>query len=148
MQPISSSEAGWTGLLDRTTHSWDEELLDLLPIQADHLPPIRDYTSKVQGLASAYTEHWPELADVPFFLAVGDGAAANIGSGCTDPDRIALTIGTSGAIRIVVTTDHPGSIRVPPGLWVYPVDRTRQLVGGALTAGGSLYRWLRPLLHQ
>ena len=32
---------------------------------------------------------------------VGDGAANNIGAGCSTKDRIALMVGTSGAMRVV-----------------------------------------------
>jgi gluconokinase len=144
--PISSSEAGWTGLFDRTGNCWDEELLSWLPITAGQLPPIYDYAHETRGLQNVYAERWPELADVPFFLAVGDGAAANIGSGCTNAKRLALTIGTSGATRIVARIAGQDQIEVPPGLWVYPVDAHRRLVGGSLTDGGSLYSWLRQTL--
>lgn len=141
--PISTSEAGWTGLLDRTQNEWDQHLLEVLPIQREQLPPALDYAQSVSGLSPAYAKRWPPLADVPFFLAVGDGAAANLGTDCTTPDRIALTIGTSGAIRVVVPTQGQDTIPVPEGLWVYPIDSERRLVGGALTDGGSLYAWFR-----
>ncbi|MBX3001121.1 MAG: hypothetical protein KF893_21540 [Caldilineaceae bacterium] len=147
-QPISSSEAGWTGLLDRNTDSWDRDLLRRLPITADNLPPIHDYAQRICGLSEAYAQRWPALADVPFFLAVGDGAAANIGTSCTNSKRLALTIGTSGAMRVIVRVEDQDDIEVPRGLWVYPVDRHRRLLGGSLTDGGSLYSWLRNTLQK
>jgi gluconokinase len=146
--PVSSSEAGWTGLLNRAADTWDDELVGLLPINDNSLPPIRDYAQGVSGLSAAYAKRWPELADVPFFLAVGDGAAANIGTSCTNAERLALTIGTSGATRVIVRTDGVDTIAVPPGLWVYPVDGHRRLLGGSLTDGGSLYTWLRRTLAK
>jgi gluconokinase len=146
VQPISSSEAGWTGLLNRSTDSWDEALLGWLPIGLENLPPLYDYAQGICGLSQAYVDRWPALAEVPFFLAVGDGAAANIGTNCTNSKRLALTIGTSGATRVVVHVEDHDTIDVPPGLWVYPVDRHRRLLGGSLTDGGSLYSWLRNTL--
>jgi gluconokinase len=77
-------------------------------------------------------------------LPVGDGAAANIGSGCDAPDRIALTMGTTGAMRVVV---GPELDQVPDGLWLYRVDAPRALLGGATTEGGNLFAWLRTLLQ-
>lgn len=144
-QAVSSCEAGWTGLLDRRRLDWHSELLARLPLEPDQLPPVHDYTQSTAGLTPAYAARWPELQDTPFFLAVGDGAAANIGSQCLGPERVALTVGTSGAMRVVLPRDEARP--VPPGLWSYPVDRERELVGGAITDGGSVYRWLRRTLR-
>jgi gluconokinase len=141
-QAVSSSEAGWTGLFNQCTDGWDESLLKAIELDPDTLPPVHDYAQGVTGLATSYAERWPELAETPFFLAVGDGAAANIGSDCTEHSRIALTIGTTAAMRVVAPRQEGESIEAPAGLWVYPVDHKRRLVGGALTDGGSLYSWL------
>ena len=75
-------------------------------------------------------------------LAVGDGAAVNIGSGCTDRRNIALTVGTTAAMRLVV--DHPGGERppmVPKGLWGYILRGDRTLLGGAFSEGGNVVEW-------
>jgi gluconokinase len=85
------------------------------------------------------------LKSVPWFLAIGDGAAANIGSGCSDPSQLALTIGTSGAMRIVMAA--ASLAQVPQGLWFYRVDAERGLLGGATTEGGNLYAWFGETLR-
>ena len=153
--PISSSEVGWTGLLNRSTLSWDEALLGRMGIERAQLPPVHDYTKSHVGLAEPWATRWRELAETPFFLAVGDGVGANLGSGCTDNRRIALTIGTTGAMRVVIPTDTrlaqentEGDTlpEAPAGLWSYPIDRHRWLVGGSLTDGGSLFSWLHEML--
>ena len=89
-------------------------------------------------------QRWPVLKDVPWYPAIGDGAAANLGSGCGDPSRVALTIGTSGAMRVVLS--HELAV-VPEGLWLYRVDKRRSLLGGATTEGGNLFAWLRETLQ-
>ena len=144
-QAVSSCEAGWTGLLDRRRLTWHLDLLARLPLEPEQLPPIHDYAKGLTGLAPAYAARWPELQDVPFFLAVGDGAAANVGSHCLGPARVALTVGTSGAMRVILP--RYAARPVPAGLWSYPVDEAHELVGGAITDGGSIYRWLRRILH-
>ena len=53
----------------------------------------------MSDLAPTYAARWPALANVPFCLAVGDGAAANVGEGCSAPGATALTVGTTGAVR-------------------------------------------------
>jgi len=141
--PCSYSVAAWTGLLDRHRLTWDEGLLALLPVTANQLPSLADYDVALRGLVGTWAERWPTLRDVPFFLAVGDGAAANIGSGGTGPDRLVLTVGTTAAMRVVVPGRAPA---VPPGLWAYRVDRHRSLLGGATTEGGNVFAWLRETL--
>ena len=141
---VSYSVASWTGLLDRHRLCWDEPLLAFLPIEPTHLSPLTDVSSPRRGLRSPYAERWPELKDVPWFPAVGDGAAANVGSGCVTPERVALTIGTTSALRVVVT----GPLQmVPWGLWCYRVDGRRSLPGGALSEGGNVLTWMRRTLQ-
>ena len=89
------------------------------------------------GLSDVYANRWQVLKDVPFFLALGDGAVANVGSGAVDPQHMALTIGTTSALRIVQEIDH-----VPDGLWRYLVCDGMPLVGGATSEGGNVYQWV------
>jgi gluconokinase len=144
VHPCSLSVASWTGLLNRHTLQWDAATLDKLPVGAEQLSPLTDVAEPMQGLTPAYADRWPALRAIPWFPAVGDGVTANLGSGCDAPDEVALTVGTSGAMRVVV----PGGVeRLPPGLWVYRVDRRRALFGGALSNGGNLFDWMRHTLH-
>ena len=140
--PASYSVSAWSGLLDRHTLDWDTTLLDAIDLQASNLPPLAPYNQPQTGLCPVYTLRWPQLAEVPFFLAVGDGAAVNIGSGCTDRRNVALTVGTTGAMRLVV--DHPGDNpppTVPKGLWGYILRGDRTLLGGAFSEGGNVVEW-------
>ncbi|HDI00342.1 MAG: carbohydrate kinase [Candidatus Latescibacterota bacterium] len=139
----SLSVASWSGLLNRHELSWDEELLSHLPVGPEELPELVDANHPFVGLGRGWAGRWPALRDLPWFPAIGDGAAANVGSGCTDPRRVALTLGTTGAIRAV----HTGEVPLPRGLWDYRVDGRRGLLGGALTEGGGLYVWLRNFLR-
>ena len=75
--------------------------------------------------------------------AIGDGAAANVGSGAVGHDRMALTIGTTGAVRVV----QEQVAQVPEGLWCYRVDRDHALLGGATSEGGNVYAWMRDTLR-
>jgi gluconokinase len=132
----SLSMASATGLFRLDDCVWDAELLGELEITPSNLPPIGRME---QGLATAYARRWPALAGVPWLLAVGDGALASLGSGCLTPDRRSLTIGTSGAIRLM---HRPPRGKLPPGLWCYRLDADRLLTGGALSNGGNLHAWL------
>jgi len=141
---VSYSVASWTGLLDRHQLVWDRPLLAALPVRIDQLSPLIDSHIQRRGLRPGFAARWPALSGVPWFPALGDGAAANIGSGCTTPARVALTVGTTSALR-AVADHHVGHI--PSGLWCYRVDGQRSLPGGALSEGGSIFAWMKATLR-
>ncbi len=131
----SYSIASWSGLLNRQTLAWDQPLLDAVGVTTQQLAPLVDLDQPLRGLHGPYAQRWPTLRDVPWFPALGDGAAANIGSGAVGASRAALTVGTTGAVRLVLPhVDH-----VPEGLWCYRVDKNRALLGGATSEGGNVY---------
>lgn len=142
--PCSYSVASWSGMLNRAELTWHPRWLYALDMDATVFPPLADYSDTVSGLVPAYADRWPILRDVPFCLAVGDGAAANIGSGCVDESRVALTVGTTAALRIVSGDILP---HVPDGLWAYRVDAQYHLIGGATSEGGNIFQWARETLR-
>ena len=141
---VSISMASGTGLLDQHTLEWDPEVLGAARIDADQLSPLVDLDCAARELAEPFRSRWPALAHVPWYSALGDGACANVGSGCIGPERIALSLGTSGALRLLDATDDPA---IPPDLWCYRLDRGHALWGGAVSNGGNVYAWLRRTLH-
>ena len=136
----SVSMASGTGLMNKDTCTWDEEVLASVPLGEGILSPIGDLDQPQRGLRPAYASRWPALANLPWLPAVGDGASSNIGGGCVSPHRITLMVGTSGAMRVVWEARQ---VMVPFGLWCYHVDCRRLLIGGALSNGGNLISWLR-----
>ena len=136
---VSHSVASWSGLLNRRTLNWDEEWISSLPVEASQFSDLVDINQPLVGLVDPWAQRWPSLAKVPWFPAVGDGVAANLGSGCSGPQRLAVTIGTTAAVRAVLKGQVDS---VPPGLWSYCVDRHRSLLGGATSDGGSVYDWI------
>ncbi len=139
----SYSVASWSGLLNRSTLEWYGRALEAIGVSSARLPRLADYNEYRQGLLPNYATRWPVLADRPFCLAVGDGAAANIGSGCINAEQVALTVGTTAALRVVSDDILP---RVPEGLWGYRVDAMHHLMGGATSEGGNIFEWARRTL--
>jgi gluconokinase len=140
---ITPSNAAWTGLLQRTTLTWDATWMQALQIADDVLAPIVDVDHAHLGMQPVWAHRWPWLATAQWFGAIGDGAAANVGSGCVNAQSLALTVGTTGAMRIAL----PGTPTPPAGLWCYRIDREMALVGGATSEGGNVYRWMRETLR-
>lgn len=138
------SMASATGLFITREQTWDTSLLAHLGLRRELLPSLGDIHDAVHGLAPAYRDRWPALRETPWFPALGDGAVANVGSGCAVTERMALTVGTTSAIRVVVPAN---SVTPPPGLWLYLLDTKRALLGGALSEGGNLLAWLEKTLR-
>lgn len=139
----SVSIASGTGLFDQARLGWDSEALVAAEIEDTALFPLCDRAQPRRGLRPQWSARWPALRGAAWFPAVGDGAASNVGSGCTDPTRIALNVGTSAALRVVTTA----ATAPPRGLWRYRLDRRLALVGGALSEGGNVYAWCRDTLR-
>lgn len=142
--PCSTSVASWSGLLHRATQTWDAELLSFLGLHVTQLPILADTSMAQRGLSAIYAARWPILANVPFYLAIGDGAAANIGSGAVMGGALALTMGTTAALRTV--SDAPLPV-IPAGLWGYRIDAGHHLIGGATSEGGNVFEWARKTLN-
>ena len=124
-----------TGLFDPARLAWDDALLSAAGIDEKQLLPLGDEPSPVAG---ELAREFPELRGVPWFPAIGDGAASNLGSGATVPGFAAINFGTSGALRVM--RSH-GAVRAPLGLFCYRVDAQRFLVGGAISNAGNLRAW-------
>lgn len=140
----SVSMASATGLWNRRRHDWDEESLAALGVRRTALPEVSD--EPFERPAAIVGRRWPALAGAQWYPAWGDGACANVGSGAVRPGALALTIGTSSALRAVVPSGR--EFELPQSLWRYAIDRRRHLVGGALSEGGDVYQWLRLTLGQ
>jgi gluconokinase len=138
----SVSMASGTGLFNHAQLDWDEEMLAALPIAREQLSPMDDLPAR--GIIGDDAQRLLTLRDVPWFPAIGDGACSNVGCGAVVPERTALMVGTSGAMRVMYESGEP---RAPFGLWCYRPDRRRFLLGGALSNGGNVFSWMQQVLR-
>ena len=128
------SIASGTGLMDIHALRWDAEALQLASISAEQLPELVPTTHVLSGLS--VDVGLP--AGTPVVVGAGDGPLANLGLGAVDPGVAAVSIGTSGAMRVMV--EHPG---VDPlgGVFCYALTEDRWAVGGAINNGGIVLDW-------
>jgi gluconokinase len=151
---VSVSMASATGLLDRRSLTWDAPLLSEVGLGAESLPPIVLDGEPLGTIVPDLRRRWPELADVPWLAPWGDGACSNVGVGCLSPERAALMIGTSGAMRTVVADAVFGPEAasalplIPAGLFGFRLGNHETLLGGHLSEGGGVVGWLARLLGQ
>lgn len=139
--PMSVSQASGTGLLDLRTLDWDPEACELAGVRPGELPPLapRGWRGR---LLPAFARRWPGLAGAAWTAPTGDGAASNVGSGCVDDSRAAVTVGTSSAVRLLQVA--PAGVPLPPlpeRLWRYRVDHDHVVTGAAYSSGGNLFAW-------
>ena len=137
----SVSMASATGLLNQTACEWDQETVSALDIDKGLFPPIVAPRRTAGGLRDEFMLRWPMLARATWLQSIGDGAANNIGVGCVSRERVALTVGTSGAMRMLSSRAAPTTL--PSELFCYRADRERVVIGGALSDGGGLLRWVQ-----
>lgn len=130
--------ASATGLLDVQSLNWSKEALSVAGITEEKLSALVQPTDKLPQLLSAYAGKLNLPPAVPVFHGGSDGSLANTGAGAVLPGEAALTIGTSGAIRIL--NDQP--VRDPENrLFNYRLDKDVYLPGGAINNGGILLEW-------
>jgi gluconokinase len=140
-KPVAStSMVSGSGLWNQNQNDYDAEILRVVPIDRAQLWPADQMDQPQTDLREEYRRLWPQFAGIPWFPALGDGACDNIGSGCITPDRFALMVGTSGAMRAICESK---AICIPPGLFCYRVDPKRFVLGGALSNGGEVYAWMK-----
>lgn len=135
-----------TGLLEIQTATWATDLVERLGIDPQTLPPLIDRHESASGLRAPWASRWPALKSIPWYPAGGDGASANVGTNAVSARRICLTLGTSGAIRMVIPHPVGTPLTLPPDLWAYRLDTTWIALGGAISNGGKTVAVLQELI--
>ena len=137
---VDTSIASATGLLALDTLSWDAEALRVAGLTADRLSAVREGTYRLNGMKPAHAEAMGLPAYTPLFLGGSDGALANIGVGAIDAGELAVTIGTSAAVRMM--TDRPAT-DPSARTFCYSVAGASYIIGGATNNGGIVLQWMK-----
>lgn len=140
---VDPSTASSTGLLNVRTLEWDPVALRLAGIDAARLSTPVPATTALRGMNPTAAAALGVGVDLPVVIGGADGCLAPLGAGAVSDGLGSLTIGTSGAVRVLV--DHPST---DPGgrLFCYALDARRWVVGGPISNGGLVLRWLRDRL--
>lgn len=127
---IDSSMASGTGLMNIHTLQWETEILDYLKIDESQLSTIVSSTHQSKGLSDGFH----------YILGGGDGVLANLGTGTMETGRMALSIGTSGAVRLPI--DKP-FIDSQMRTQCYHLINNQYLKLGAVNNGAIVLQWLK-----
>jgi gluconokinase len=135
---VDRSCASATGLYDLRGRRWDDEALAVAGIDAGRLAEVLPTTAVLPGLRPEVAARAGLPPDLPVVLGASDGVLANLGVGAVRPEVAAVSIGTSGALRVVVREPV-----VDPAhrLFCYALTDELSVVGGAVNNGGSVVRW-------
>lgn len=133
-----TSIASATGLLETSTLQWSEALLQYAGMNKSRLSAVAPVTKPFfyKNILAGFT--FPET--VPFIIGGSDGALSNLGSGATGPNEMAVTIGTSGAVRMVTHTPWSDPLM---RTFCYHLEGERYIAGGANNNGAVVLQWLK-----
>jgi gluconokinase len=137
---VDYSIASATGLFNLSHLDWDAGALAVAGITAERLPEPVPTTFHLAGLEPELARELGLLPTTPFVVGANDGVLSNLGVNAIGPGEVAVTIGTSGAMRTVV--DRP--LTDPSGrTFCYALTDRHWVIGGPVNNGGIVFRWVR-----
>ena len=136
---IDYSIASATGLFNIEKRQWNKPSLQFCGIAPSQLskPVATDLIRNNINKSIAASLNIP--ADTNFCIGASDGCLANLGSNAIKPGIAALTIGTSGAVRIAGIRPV---VNYDAMIFNYVLDDKTFISGGPINNGGNVMRWL------
>ncbi len=141
---VDFSMAAATGLMNANTLDWDSELLEMTGIRKEQLSEVAPPTKVLYGLKKEIAEEMGISEELPFVLGSADGQLANLGIGAISSGEVAITAGTSGAIRQFT---NGFSINDKRETFCYAFTEDYSIIGGPTNNGGIALQWLKELLN-
>jgi gluconokinase len=135
---IDYSVASATGLFDIYSLEWYSEALQAAGIQASRLSKPVSTTYIARNLKKQYANSLGIATDTPFIIGASDGCLANLGTNAVDPGDTAVTIGTSGAVRMISGMPQYDSKQ---RIFNYLLDEGKYVSGGPINNGAVLLKW-------
>jgi len=142
---VDHSIAAATGLFDEKNICWYDEALKIAGITTEHLSALFAAEHYEIDILPSIKKKLKLKDTVPFVLGASDGALANLGSGITNATNAAITVGTSGAVRI---TSNKYLIDKKQRLFCYYISDGFYITGGAVNNGGIALQWLVENIFQ
>ncbi|GGH02520.1 gluconate kinase [Parapedobacter pyrenivorans] len=135
---VDESIASATGLFDIYAFQWHAPALDLAGISSMQLSEPVPITYTLSGLTKRYADDMGIPVDTPFIVGGSDGCLANLGAHAVGAGEATVSIGTSGAIRMM--SNHPVTDQ-QARTFCYALTDNLFVLGGAVNSGGVALRW-------
>ncbi len=136
---VDQSIASATGLFNIEKKTWNQTSLELCGIIASHLSDIVTTDFIRKDLNPLIAEELNIPAGTRFCIGASDGCLANIGSHAVNKKIAAVTIGTSGAVRIANTSPI---YNFEAMIFNYVLDEETFICGGPVNNGGNVLEWM------
>lgn len=140
VQLVDYAIASATGLFDLHTLRWNDDALKIAGITENNLFHPVPPTTQLTGLKKDIVNQLGIPLHTPFVIGASDGVLANLGIGAIYPGEVAITIGTSGAIRQLVTEPMIDHLQET---FCYSFTNSLSLIGGPTNNGGIVLQWLK-----
>ncbi len=143
---IDFSIASATGLFDINQKKWSASALEYAGITSEKLsiPVATNYSRQFKDEKTI--QELGINANTNFCIGASDGCLANLGSHAIEAGVAALTIGTSGAIRVASKQPVVDYNAMP---FSYILDQDTFIIGGPINNGGSVLKWfIKEILQQ
>ncbi|SHS90311.1 carbohydrate kinase FGGY [Mycobacteroides abscessus subsp. abscessus] len=137
---VDYSLASAMGMMNLQTLDWDEEALSIAGVTRDQLSQLVPTTQVFSDIHPDFAKQMGLDTKTPFVIGASDGVLSNLGVNAIRKGEIAVTIGTSGAIRTIIEkphTDEKGRI------FCYALTENHWVIGGPVNNGGMILRWIR-----
>jgi len=142
---IDYSMASATGLFNLQHLNWDKALLESLKLSKEQFSLIYSPQKQLPQLNAQLCEQLGLAKNTIFVLGAADGQLSSLGIGAIEKGEVALSVGTSGAIR-----EYTNSIQLSEerATFCYLFDSNYYIVGGPTNNGGVVLQWLRSLIAK
>lgn len=140
---VDISNASATGLLNTHSLAWDDHILQIVRLTPQQLPELASPETVLGTLAPRWADELGLPPGVVLVAGGTDGGLANLGVGAVETGQVASSIGTSGAVRMVLQQPR---FDARERTWCYVLTEGTWFVGGAISNGGAVYHWLRDQL--
>jgi gluconokinase len=140
---IDTGVASGTGFFNIHTLQWDDAILHYTGIRKFQLSAVVDAHHKeyLSPENAYYTDQRLRGSIQSAFIIGGsDGALANLGSGAVNKDAMAISIGTSSAVRMVTTEVYTDEYM---RTFCYHLANNSYIIGGASNNGAVVLQWFK-----
>lgn len=142
---VDYSIASTTGLMNLQNLSWDQEALSIAGINEQHLSQLVPTTHIVEKITKTSARSMGILVNTAIIMGASDGVLANLSVGAITPGSVAVTVGTSGAVRAVVKQPWTDP---QERLFCYALIEDYWVIGGAVNSGGIVLQWIRDIFYE
>jgi gluconokinase len=125
-------------MFDIHKRAWYQDSLRIAGINEEQLSTPVSTSAAITGLKKEYSNMLSIDDSIPFIAGAGDGCLANLGSNATRRGDMAVTIGTSGAARMINTEPKYDP---KERIFNYILDDELYVTGGPINNGAVLLKW-------